>query len=84
MSDTIRSGTIGHGHADSRVQARDLQLPSSNASNIHVNELRPGIIPHSSAVKGESDIAKFRRRYPRYADVNSLALHVQTVKSHAG
>jgi hypothetical protein len=49
-----------------------------------VDEFRFGIVPHSSAVKGESDIAKFRGRDSGDADVDGLSLHVEAMEGHAG
>jgi hypothetical protein len=66
------------------IRTSNENLPAANPAYIHVNETRLGIEADSSTVKGESGIPQSCRRNARHADVDGLALHVQTMRCDAG
>lgn len=58
--------------------------PVTDAACIHMHESGARIVTDSASAERESRIAQRERLHARYADIDRMRLHVQTVFSNAG
>ena len=59
-------------------------LPPAERSHIHVNEVRAWVKADAAPRQAQRRVAKIQQLHARQADVDGLALHMQTVLCHAG
>jgi hypothetical protein len=60
------------------------QLPMAHTPDVDVHEVRTAIETHSAAMQAQGCVTQFRRRNPRYANVDRFGLHMQAVLRHSG
>ena len=58
-------------------------LPTPNSAYIHVNEIRVGVIPDSTRVEGQREIAELCGAGSGHANIDGHGLHVETVLGNA-
>jgi len=55
------------------------QLPAPDTADIDVNEAGVGVKPNAAPMECQGSIAQLRGLDPRYADIDGLGLHVETL-----
>jgi len=57
-------------------------LPGSNPADVHMNEVRPGVVPDPAGGQRKSERLQFTGSDSRHSNVNGLAIQMQALRRH--